>query len=131
MIHAAIAGSLERFMAVIIEHFAGAFPLWLAPTQVAVIPVSKDHYKTCRELVKKLEEAGLRVGYDELSESVGKKIRKHEQMRVPYQLVIGDKEKSLRKLNVRVRGKAKEVPMTLKQFMERAEGLVQKRSRSL
>jgi threonyl-tRNA synthetase len=131
MIHAAIAGSLERFMAVAIEHFAGAFPLWLAPAQVAVIPVGQDHFKTCRQLAKLLGEAGLRVAYDELNESVGKKIRKHETMKVPYMLVIGDKEKSLKKLNVRVRGKAKEVPMTLKHFTERCAELVAKRKLTL
>ncbi len=131
MIHAAIAGSLERFMSIIIEHFAGAFPLWLSPVQVGVIPVGKDHFKTCRQLVKLLKENGLRVGYDELAESVGKKIRKMEQQKVPYMLVIGDKEKSLKKLNVRVRGKEKEVAMTLKQFMEKSFEIIEKRKRNL
>jgi len=121
MIHAAIMGSIERFLSVIIEHFAGAFPLWLAPDQVAVIPVGNMHYKTCRKLRDMLLKAGVRVAYDEMNESVGKKIRKHEQMKVPYMLVIGDKEKALKKLNVRIRGKQKEKPMALSAFIKKVQ----------
>lgn len=131
MIHRAVLGSVERFMAVIIEHYAGAFPVWLAPSQIAVIPVGKDHWKTCRQLVKKLREEGIRVQYDEQRETVGYKIRKAVKQKVPYMLVIGDKEKSLKSVNVRMRGKRKEERMSLKRFMERVKDRIEKRKSTL
>jgi threonyl-tRNA synthetase len=121
MIHRAILGSKERFMAILIEHFAGAFPAWLAPVQVQVMPVGQDHYDVCRDLVGRFEAQGLRVGYDELRETVGYQIRKAEKQKVPYMLVIGDKEKSLETLNVRIRGQEDERPMTLSEFVEYAK----------
>ncbi len=117
MIHAAIMGSIERFLSVLIEHVAGAFPTWLAPVQVQVIPVGKTHQKTAKKLHALLKAEGLRSACDESNETVGYKIRKAEKMRTPYMLVIGDKEKSLRKVNVRIRGKQKEKPMALKSFI--------------
>ncbi len=92
MIHRAIAGSLERFMAIMIEHFAGAFPLWLSPTQVAIIPVNEAHKEYAGEAAKALEEAGFRINFDASSESLGKKIRVAKQEKTPYFIVIGDKE---------------------------------------
>jgi len=127
MIHRAILGSIERFMAVLIEHYAGAFPAWLAPVQVQVIPVSKDHWDTCRELVAKLEAEGLRVGYDELRETVGYQVRKTEKLKVPYALVIGDNEKTLEKLNVRIRGEKEELPMGYTDFVARVKENVAER----
>lgn len=131
MIHRAVLGSVERFMGMIIEHYAGAFPVWLAPSQVAVIPVGKGHWKTCRQLVKKLREEGIRVQYDEQRETVGYKIRKAVKQKVPYMLVIGDKEKSLRTVNVRMRGKRKEERMTLKRFVGRVKDRIGKRKSTL
>ncbi len=117
MIHRAVLGSKERFIAILIEHFAGAFPAWLAPTQVQLIPVGKDHHEACDKLRDQLEEAGLRVGYDQVRETVGYQIRKAEKMKVPYMLVIGDKEKTLKNLNVRIRGQENEQKMALKKFI--------------
>lgn len=117
VIHRAILGSTERFLGILIEHFAGAFPTWLAPVQVSVIPVGKAHWRIAKKLAKMLSDAGLRVECDDLRETVGYKIRKSEKMRIPYMLVIGDKEKSLKMLTVRIRGKKTEKRMTLKQFM--------------
>lgn len=131
MIHRAVLGSIERFMGVLIEHYAGAFPVWLAPAQVAVIPVGKDHWKTCRQLVKKLRDEGIRVQYTEQRETVGYMIRKAVKQKVPYMLVIGGKEKSLKTVNVRMRGKTKEVRMTLKQFTERVKDRIEKRKSTL
>ena len=117
MIHAAIMGSIERFMSVLIEHLGGAFPTWLAPVQVQIIPVGKDHWKVAKKLNDVLAAEGLRTAWDELRETVGYKIRKSEKLKIPYMLVIGDKEKSLKTLNVRIRGKKTEKRMTVKQFV--------------
>jgi threonyl-tRNA synthetase len=92
MIHRAIAGSLERFMAILIEHFAGNFPLWLCPVQIAVIPVTEIHNDNATEITEKLIEAGLRAELDTSNESMGKKIRNAKKMKLPYFIVIGDKE---------------------------------------
>ncbi len=121
MIHRAILGSFERFMAVLIEHYAGAFPVWLAPVQVQVIPVGKDHWEICRELSAKLEAEGIRVAHDELRETVGNRIRKTEKLKVPYALVIGDNEKTLAKFNVRIRGEKDEVSMSYGDFVQRVK----------
>jgi threonyl-tRNA synthetase len=92
MIHRAIAGSLERFMAIMIEHFAGNFPLWLCPTQIAIIPVADTHADYARSIAEQLLTAGFRIQLDTTNESMGKKIRNAKQMRLPYFIVIGDTE---------------------------------------
>jgi threonyl-tRNA synthetase len=92
MIHRAIAGSLERFMSVIIEHFAGAFPLWLSPVQIKVLPIRDDHRKYALEACVALREKDFRVEVDDSDENLGKKIRKSKVEKIPYILVIGDKE---------------------------------------
>lgn len=121
MIHAAIMGSIERFLSILIEHTAGAFPTWLAPVQVAVIPVSDDHAKAAEKLSAKLDSEGFRVSVDGSRDTVGYKIRKAEKQRVPYMVVIGDKEKSLRKLAVRVRGEKEIKTMALSTFVKRLQ----------
>ncbi|MCA9354203.1 MAG: threonine--tRNA ligase [Candidatus Kaiserbacteria bacterium] len=92
MIHRAIAGSLERFMAVMIEHFAGNFPLWLSPVQLAVIPVADAHNEYAREVAEILRQQNFRVELDDSKEGMGKKIRAAKQAKLPYFIVIGDKE---------------------------------------
>lgn len=92
MIHRAILGSIERFMSIIIEHYAGAFPTWLSPVQIALIPVGEKHIDSATTLASLLTSNGLRVEVDETAESVGKKIRNAVSMKVPYMLVLGDKE---------------------------------------
>lgn len=92
MIHRAIAGSLERFMAIMIEHFAGKFPLWLSPVQLAVIPVADAHAAYAAEVVATLREHGFRVELDDSNDSMGKKIRAAKTARLPYFIVLGDKE---------------------------------------
>lgn len=104
-VHRAPLGTHERFIGFLIEHYAGAFPLWLSPVQVQVIPVSTKHNAIGQKLHRMIAAAGLRVMLDDSNESVGYKIRKAEKMRVPYMLVVGDKEKSLQKISVRIRGK--------------------------
>ncbi|PIR38293.1 MAG: threonine--tRNA ligase [Candidatus Zambryskibacteria bacterium CG10_big_fil_rev_8_21_14_0_10_42_12] len=92
VIHRAISGSLERFMGVMIEHFGGHFPLWLAPVQAMILPISDTHLPYAEEVLKEMKEAGLRVELDDRKESLGKKIRAAKEERTPYLLVIGDKE---------------------------------------
>ena len=104
-IHRAPLGTHERFVGFLIEHFAGAFPTWLHPTQVQVIPVGSAHLGPAKKLGAMLKEAGVRAFVDGSNETVGYKIRKAEKMKVPYMLVVGDKEAKLKTLAVRIRGK--------------------------
>jgi threonyl-tRNA synthetase len=104
MIHAAITGSIERFLSILIEHTAGVFPLWLAPIQVEVIPVSDQFIDFAEDVAFDLNKAGVRVELDRDNESVGKKIRNAEGQKIPYMIVLGEKEKASGQLSVRKRG---------------------------
>jgi threonyl-tRNA synthetase len=103
MIHRATLGTLERFTAVLIEHYAGAFPLWLSPEQVRLLPVADRHLEHARELASRLRDTGLRAVVDESGETVGKKVRGAQLAKTPYVLVIGDKEIESGDLTVRDR----------------------------
>ncbi len=92
MIHRVVFGSIERFIGILIEHFAGAFPLWLAPEQVRILPIADRHHDRAYEIKKQLESAGLRVTVDDRSEKIGYKIREARLQRLPYWLIVGDKE---------------------------------------
>lgn len=107
VIHRAISGSLERFMGIAIEHFGGAFPLWLAPVQAWVMPIGKSHKKYAKEVFKLLSEAGIRVELKDADETIGKKIREGEKQKIPYMLIIGDKEVKSQSVAVRTKGKDK------------------------
>ncbi len=110
MIHAAIMGSLERFLSIFIEHHAGLFPLWCAPVQMALIPVAETHVAYAQELQKTLNDAGIRTVYMDHSESLGKRIREGEGQKIPYLLVVGDKEVEAKAVAVRnVKTKKQEV----------------------
>jgi threonyl-tRNA synthetase len=117
MIHCAIMGSIERFMSVLIEHYAGAFPFWLAPTQIRVLPVADRHNEFAMALASELKQHGLRVEVDDSTESVGKKIRNAEKMKLPRMLVVGDKEAEGGPLTVRVRGEADQKTMDKADFI--------------
>lgn len=116
MLHRTLLGSMERFVATLIENCAGAFPTWLSPVQIELVPVGKNHVATCRKLKKEFDELDLRVEIDDLNETVGYKIRKAEKQKIPYILVIGDKEKAGKNLNVRARGNIVKT-MTKKKFV--------------
>lgn len=105
MIHCAIAGSLERFLSVYIEHTAGNFPLWMSPTQIAVLPISDKHHDYARAVVTALTEAGIRVEFDDSKDGLGKKVRYHKEMKTPYWLVIGDKDIEAGKVTLESRDK--------------------------
>ena len=101
MIHRALFGSFERFIGILIEHYAGEFPLWLAPVQAAVLPIADRHVDYAREVTDALKAAGLRAELDERAESVGRKIRDAELRKVPYMLVVGDREAEQRAVALR------------------------------
>jgi threonyl-tRNA synthetase len=92
MVHRAILGTLERFSGVLIEHYGGAFPLWLAPEQLRLVPVADRHVPHCLELAGQAKAAGLRVHVDESKETVGKKVRAAQLMKSPYVVVVGDRD---------------------------------------
>jgi threonyl-tRNA synthetase len=94
MIHRALMGAFERFIGILIEHYGGEFPLWLAPVQARVLPIADRHADYAREVANELEAAGIRVEVDDRTESIGKKIRDGELHKVPYMLVVGDQEQS-------------------------------------
>jgi threonyl-tRNA synthetase len=120
MIHRALLGSMERFVGILTEHHGGRFPLWLAPLQVAVLPVADRHNAFAGRVAATLREAGLRGAVDDRSESVGKKIRDAELSRAPYMLVVGDREESEDAVSVRSHGEGDLGQMALKAFVERA-----------
>src|SRR4051794_21957476 len=101
MIHRALMGSFERFIGILIEHYAGEFPLWLSPEQARLLPIADRHLDYAREVAGQLREAGIRVEVDDRTESVGKKIREGELKKVPYMLVVGDQEASEGQVAVR------------------------------
>lgn len=120
MIHAAIMGSFERFFSVLIEHHAGAFPLWLMPTQVMILPVSTEkHLDGAREMAAEFMAAGIRVSVDDADETIGKKIRRSAKAKIPYVLVVGEKELGGEDLQVRVRGKEEQESISKDAFIAR------------
>lgn len=117
VIHRAISGSLERFMGVMIEHFAGAFPVWLAPVQIALLPVSDKHIEGAQKLVRELGLENLRVTVDSASETIGKKVRRAAEQKIPYIVVLGDRELEGEPWSIKVRGQEEQLKMTKEEFI--------------
>lgn len=118
MLHRVIFGSIERFIGILIEHFAGAFPLWLAPTQVKVIPVKNEyHLEYSKEVYQLLEAKGIRVELDDREEKLGYRIREAQMKKIPYQLVLGDKERDERTVTYRQYGEQKQTTVSLDEFV--------------
>lgn len=128
MVHRALFGSMERFFGILIEHYAGAFPVWLAPVQVALVPISDKHLEYANKVRGWLEEAGIRVMLDARSEKMSAKIRDLEMQKVPFILVMGDKEVAMRCVSVRTRGKGDEGRELIFNFIERVQSLVKNHS---
>ena len=103
VIHRAIFGSFERFIAILIEHYAGAFPLWLAPVQAVVLPIADRHFPYAASVRDRLRSGGMRVEVDERQEKIGYKIREAQLQKVPYMLVVGDRETAEGTVSVRTR----------------------------
>ena len=118
MVHRALLGSLERFFGILIEHYAGAFPLWLAPEQVRILPITDDQAAHCMALVKKLTDRGFRVALDRKSEKIGAKIRRAQMEKIPLMAVIGPKEVESGMLSVRTRSEGDKGAMSLEALME-------------
>src|ERR1035437_4801857 len=124
MVHRALFGSVERFFGVLIEHYAGAFPLWLAPVQVGLVPISSEKHLNYAEHVKAaLQAAGLRVELDARNEKMNAKIRDFGLQKVPFILILGDKEAGSNSVSVRTRGKGDQGSATLDEFLGRATKL--------
>ncbi len=119
MLHRALLGSLERFMGVLIEHTAGDFPVWLAPLQVKVLPITDDQLKYAKEVAAKLHEQGIRVEVDTRSATLGAKIREAEQERVPYMLVVGGREQEAGQVAVRARDQQQQAVMLVEKFVKK------------
>ncbi|MBI2592637.1 MAG: threonine--tRNA ligase [Candidatus Colwellbacteria bacterium] len=128
MIHAAIMGSIERFLSVLIEHYAGAFPLWLAPVQVAIIPVSEKFEKYGEHVANELRANELRVEVSDSNETLGKRIREGELQKIPYLVVVGDREMKSKTITVRKRGSKDLKEFKLEKFLENLKEEIKSRS---
>ncbi|WP_446745230.1 threonine--tRNA ligase [Silvibacterium acidisoli] len=124
MVHRALYGSVERFFGVLIEHYGGAFPLWLAPVQMGIVPISERHQAYAESVKAQLEEAGFRVELDARNEKMNAKIRDFTLQKTPYVLVMGDKEAEAGAVSVRTRGKGDQGSVPLVEFIARAKSLV-------
>jgi threonyl-tRNA synthetase len=131
MVHRALFGSVERFFGVLIEHYAGAFPLWLAPVQIGLVPISERHAAYAQTVEATLKDAGFRVEVDDRNEKMNAKIRDFANQKTPYILVFGDKEESSGQVSVRTRGKGDQGSMPLKDFIAKATELVDMQSMEL
>jgi threonyl-tRNA synthetase len=128
VIHRAIFGSFERFIAILIEHYAGAFPLWLAPIQAVLLPIADRHLDYCRGVRERLRAAGLRVDVDDRQEKIGYKIREAQLQKVPYMLVVGDRESAEGTVSVRTRAGGDQGPKTIDDFVRAAQDEVGRRA---
>jgi threonyl-tRNA synthetase len=130
MIHRALMGAFERFIGILIEHYAGEFPLWIAPVQALVLPVADRHAGYAGEVAAALRAAGLRAEVDERTESVGRKIRDAELRKVPYMLVVGDREEADRAVALRRHREGDQGTLPLSDVVERlrAEAAIRRAS---
>ena len=131
MVHRALLGSMERFFGVLIEHFGGAFPVWMAPVQTVVIPIADRHLDYAHEVAQKLRAEGLRVELDERSERMNAKIRDAQKQKIPYMLVIGDNEMNAGQVSLRVRDGSQQNNIPLAEFIARAKDRIARRAGEL
>jgi len=119
MVHRALLGSIERFFGILIEHYAGEFPLWLAPTQVAIIPVSQNYIEYANTIFNEMKKNGIRSEVDERNEKIGYKIRDWEMKKVPYMLIVGEKEKESGLVSVRKHKEGDKGSLALSEFIDK------------
>jgi threonyl-tRNA synthetase len=131
MVHRALYGSVERFFGVLIEHYAGAFPVWLAPVQVVMVPISERHADYANKVAAELQQAGVRVHVDLRNEKMNAKIREHALQKVPFMLVVGDKEAEAGKVNLRTRGSEKTQDMAASDFVAHVTKLIAEKATTL
>ncbi len=128
MIHCAIMGSIERYLAILLEHFNGALPLWLSPVQVAVLPISDKLARYAGEIAEDLKNAGLRVELDEKNETIGKKIREAETQKIPYLVIVGAKEEENKTVALRQRGQGDLGEISVSELVARLKKEIESRS---
>ena len=131
MVHRALWGSVERFFGVLIEHYAGAFPLWLAPVQAIVLPITDHQAEYAEKVARTLEEGGIRVELDARSEKIGFKIREAQLQKIPFMLVVGKREAEAGKVAVRHRRLGHTGVTTLPEFVAETRSLIDSRDISL
>ena len=131
MVHRALYGSVERFFGVLIEHYAGAFPVWLSPVQAVMIPISERHAEYANKVAAPLKAVGVRVDVDARNEKMNAKIREHAMQKVSFLLVVGDREAESGKVNVRTRGKEKTEDMALGDFVGHIKQLIESKAAGL
>ena len=124
MIHRAPFGSMERFVAVLLEHTGGKFPLWLTPDQVVVLPISEKYNDYANEVARQLNNCDVRTQVDDRNEKIGRKIRDNELKRIPYLLIVGEKEAEENKVSVRAQGEGDKGQMTIAEFADFMKNLV-------
>ena len=122
MLHRAILGSMERFIGILIEHYAGAMPVWLAPVQVVVSSITENQVGFAQEIESQLKSAGIRAVSDLRNEKISYKIREHSLQKLPYQLIVGDKEVAARQVAVRTRKGEDLGRMAVEDFISRVRG---------
>ena len=128
MVHRALYGSVERFFGVLIEHYAGAFPVWLSPVQVVMVPIAERHTEYANKVAAQLREIGVRVDVDARNEKMNAKIREHAMQKVPFMLVVGDKEGEANQVNVRTRGHEKTETIATSEFVSRVKKLIDEKA---
>jgi threonyl-tRNA synthetase len=131
MVHRALFGSVERFFGVLIEHYAGAFPLWLAPVQVGLVPISERHHDYAEKIQSQLQKHGFRVELDGRNEKMNAKIRDFTLQKIPYVLVVGDKEAESNSVSVRARSKGDQGAIPFDEFLKKIQDLVESKSTEL
>jgi len=128
ILHRGLTGSIERTIGFLIEHYGGAFPVWLSPVQAVVIPITDKHNKYAKQVYDTLINSSIRAKLDDRSQTTSAKIRDAEIQRIPYMLVVGDKEVKAKKVNVRTRGEKVLGSMSLEKFLSRIkQDIVKKR----
>jgi len=127
MVHRALVGSPERFLGILIEHYAGNFPTWLSPVQAKVLPISEKQMAYAQEVFANLKNNGIRVELDESNETLGKKIRNAKMQKIPYLIVLGDKEVDEKKITVETRGQEKGEQTSLSEFIAKITNEIKNR----
>ena len=128
MVHRVVYGSIERFIGILIENYAGAFPVWFTPVQIAILPISDKHLDYSKQLADKFFKLGFRATVDDRSEKTGKKIRDNQVKKIPYMLVIGDKEMESGILAVRKHGSKESFEMSVDDFIKYVQEKISTRS---
>jgi threonyl-tRNA synthetase len=117
MVHRALMGSMERFFGILIEHYGGAFPVWLSPIQAMAIPIADRHLEYAAKVVEQLKQAGIRAKVDDRSERMNAKIRDAQNQKIPYMLVLGDQEMEANKVALRLRNGENPGPISMNEFL--------------